>query len=395
MPEQLGSGPAASSGVSVIVSTYNRAHYIAECIESILVQSVPPSQVLVVDDGSTDGTAAVLADFGDNVQILSQDNQGKAAALNHALPLASGQYIWIFDDDDVALEDAIALRLGVLERRPEIDFVYSGYLAGVDGHDGRIVPGRAHIPELAEGKALHLNLMKGCFITQQGVLARASIYGRTGPFDVSYVRGQDYEMLLRMARVGTGLGLAEPTFVFRRHDGDRGSAKAQHASRDRDRVWRKYENLIGRQLREQVSLAEYLMRSPGDDPRDCQERRTALLQRMAVMSGKGLVDEMMSDLATAIQIDPRLPLTDDQKRLCRSAATREFFQVGVREDPAAFVAGCRVLGRHEAARDALVALARGLFWVARNDAHRLGFTLTLGLSATLMALAATQRVGFR
>lgn len=386
---------AISGGVSVIISTYNRARYIAECIESILVQTVPPSQVLVVDDGSIDDTAAILAEFGDDIEVLSQQNQGKAAALNNALPLVKGEYLWIFDDDDVALKGAIASRLKILEQRHDIDFVYSGYVAGRDGPGGKIVPGALHIPEAFEGRALHLNLMKGCFITQPGVLARTNIYAKTGPFDEAFVRGQDYEMLLRMARIGTGVGLAEATFILRRHDGLRGPATALHSNRDRDRVWRQYDNLIGRRLRENVDLAEYLMRAPGDGPHDDRERRRALLQRMAVMSGKGLVEEMMDDLTAAIMLDSQQPLTGEQRHLCSSAATREFFQAGVREDSTAYFARCRAIGASRAARDALVAMARGMLWVVRNDAHRLGLARAIGLSVALMGLAVIRWAGVR
>ena len=111
--------------------------------------------------------------------------------------------------------------------------------------------------------------------------------------------------------------------------------------------------------------------------------------------GTPKVEEMMDDLTAAIMLDSQQPLTGEQRHLCSSAATREFFQAGVREDSTAYFARCRAIGASRAARDALVAMARGMLWVVRNDAHRLGLARAIGLSVALMGLAVIRWAGVR
>ncbi|MCP9450835.1 MAG: glycosyltransferase family 2 protein, partial [Nitrospira sp.] len=79
--------------VSVIIPTYNRARLVAEAIESVLRQTRPPREIIVVDDGSTDDTKQVLASFGDRIIALYQENQGVGSARNRALAVAQGRYL--------------------------------------------------------------------------------------------------------------------------------------------------------------------------------------------------------------------------------------------------------------------------------------------------------------
>jgi len=91
------SGPT----ISAIVPTYNRAGVIAQAIDSILSQVPAPDEVLVVDDGSTDDTAAILAQFGDRIRVLTQPNAGAAAARNHGIREARGEWLAFLDSDDL------------------------------------------------------------------------------------------------------------------------------------------------------------------------------------------------------------------------------------------------------------------------------------------------------
>lgn len=89
------------SSISVIVPTYNRAAWIDRTLRSILAQSLAPREIIIVDDGSTDDTAAVVATFGDAVRYVRQENAGVSAARNHGARLASGQYLAFVDSDDL------------------------------------------------------------------------------------------------------------------------------------------------------------------------------------------------------------------------------------------------------------------------------------------------------
>jgi glycosyltransferase involved in cell wall biosynthesis len=95
---------------SVIIPTYNRAHCVGEAIESALAQTLPPHEVIVVDDGSTDETPAVLAAFGDRIRAIRQTNAGVSAARNAGIAAARGDWIGLLDSDDVWLPQKAAIQ---------------------------------------------------------------------------------------------------------------------------------------------------------------------------------------------------------------------------------------------------------------------------------------------
>src|SRR5215210_546291 len=86
---------------SVVIPAFNRERLIAATLDSILDQDFGDQEVIVVDDGSTDGTLEVLARYGDRIRVFQQENQGPGAARNHAIRHARGEYISVFDSDDL------------------------------------------------------------------------------------------------------------------------------------------------------------------------------------------------------------------------------------------------------------------------------------------------------
>lgn len=374
--------------ISVLIPTYNRAKYIGECLDSILAQTIKPSQIIVIDDGSTDTTSEIINTYSDEIIYLRKENGGKSSALNYGLKYATGDYVWIFDDDDVALPDAIACRLNIFDGHSDIDFVYSGHFIGTDGADGKIIIDGSYQPTMVDSKRLSLALMEGCFFTQQGVLARRQCYERLGPFDETFIRGQDYEMLIRMARHCKGAGLAEPTFIFRRHEGVRGPGNMSHANKDREKVWLEFENRIGRQIRAEMTLESYIYGSSPDFANDIKQHQLAYMQRMLIMASKGLVEEMVSDLLDAVALAPQTRLDVRALGMCRRAMMREYMQIAMRSCSALFMKQIGPLSKSRAGRDALRAMARGLFWVARQkNAERIGRGRALQLSAELLLLS--------
>lgn len=360
------------AAVSVIVPTYNRAKLLEECLRSILQQTRPPTQVIVVDDGSTDDTAQRVRGFGERITYVAKENGGKPAALNLALPTVSGEWTWIFDDDDVALPTSIERRLAVAAANPRIDVVLSNHRWGRSGPGGEIeVTGPHRWPALEEGGVFR-RLMQSCFTTLQGALVRTRCYREVGPFREDLVASEDYEMLLRLAhRYRVGL-LDEPTFVFRRHAGQRGPRGSRYSDAQRERVFAQYDRIVGAWLRSDVPLEEYCAPARPGEERESHRRR-ALLHRALVMASKGLEAPMLDDYAAYAQLANGAAARMDraESALVTSAAQQRYLVLRLLEHPDAFLEPAKSLAGTPTGKQLLVRLARGLLGVTRWGAEGL------------------------
>jgi glycosyltransferase involved in cell wall biosynthesis len=289
--------------VSVLVPTYNRVNYIAECLDSLLAQSMPALEVIVIDDGSEDGTAELLKGYGNRIRHIRKDNGGKPTAVNLGLSLAQGDLIWIFDDDDVALPDAIAQRVQALQASPDAGFVYSPHYYGHDGSDGHIQRGKLHPLQAHNPDSFLFELMKGCFFHLATALVRVDAYRAVGSFDTELLSSEDYDMQLRLAHTCPAAYCPEPSFIFRRHTGLRGSKTIRYQGTERARVFRKFDQRIGQKLRANLPLGDYLVprQSHIDNPDIC---RQAILARLTIMASKGCLPEMMEDLQSLLALAP-------------------------------------------------------------------------------------------
>jgi glycosyltransferase involved in cell wall biosynthesis len=107
--------------VSCIIPAYNSERYLAEALDSVLAQTHRPLQVIVVDDGSTDGTAALAARYGEAITLLRQPNRGVASARNCGLRRATGEFVAYLDADDLWHPEKLTRQLARFQERPEID----------------------------------------------------------------------------------------------------------------------------------------------------------------------------------------------------------------------------------------------------------------------------------
>src|SRR5512141_170042 len=112
--------------VSVIIPSYNRANYLPLAIDSILAQTDPATEIIIVDDGSTDNTPDVVKSFGDKVRFYEQHHAGVSAARNYGLSLARGNVIAWLDADDLWEPEFLASTVPLLENDPTLDGVYTG-----------------------------------------------------------------------------------------------------------------------------------------------------------------------------------------------------------------------------------------------------------------------------
>jgi glycosyltransferase involved in cell wall biosynthesis len=132
----------AERRVSAVIPTYDRAGLIQETIDSVLRQTTPVHEIIVVDDGSTDATCQLVRAYGDRVVLLTQSHRGAAAARNRGIARATGDWIALLDSDDVWAPIKLEKQFQYLDRHPQCGFVHAGYYEFGD-HE-RVVPGSTH-----------------------------------------------------------------------------------------------------------------------------------------------------------------------------------------------------------------------------------------------------------
>jgi glycosyltransferase involved in cell wall biosynthesis len=125
--DQEGLLPIVRTKVTVVIPAYNAERYLGETLASVFAQTVRPHEIIVVDDGSQDGTEAVVRSFGDRIRYIRQQNQGISGARNTAIHEATGDWIAFLDADDLMLPRKLELQIAAIEANPHLVFVYSGF----------------------------------------------------------------------------------------------------------------------------------------------------------------------------------------------------------------------------------------------------------------------------
>ncbi|MDZ7752523.1 MAG: glycosyltransferase family A protein [Gammaproteobacteria bacterium] len=361
----------SNNRVSVLLSTYNRADFIGVALDSILGQSKPPDQVVVINDGSTDRTVEVIEKYLDQVTYLEQENGGKASALNNAMPLIDGDFLWIFDDDDIAFPYALEILSRALSENADAAFAYGGYIAVKDKGYGALEKLKEVPPlELTDDEFLS-RLMYGDFLGTPGMLFRTSAMRSVGLFDTALMRCQDYDMKLRLARRYRVVRVDSYLFKRRYHDqGLRGGKNSPFSMRDFGAVALQYEGILFEKVRDNFGLIDFLPGRPvnreGHSTVTGIRRREALFQRMRVMAVHGLWEYAVDDLSAAI--DNLLesgapPLSSAEKWCCHDAMSDVFSTTNLLEKNRHTVHRIRLLCRQEGAAAVILELSKGLAYV--------------------------------
>jgi len=201
--------------VSVIIPTYNRAGYLQEALESIFQQNLSPTEIIVVDDGSTDDTEEVVRRTRTPVQFYRQEHKGVAAARNLGLRVAAGDLIAWLDSDDLWEPEFLSTVVPLLASHPELDGVYCGW-THMDA-TGKTL----QTPRLRVIAPQHLNsaLVESDFIVTPAIVAYKRCYDQVGPFDLEFRICEDYDMWLRLSRDYAIAGIPQPLVRIRVHEG--------------------------------------------------------------------------------------------------------------------------------------------------------------------------------
>lgn len=185
----------ASSKVSVIIPTYNRPALLARTIDSVLAQTYPDLELIVVDDGSTDNTPEVVAAYGDRVRYIRQANQGPDAAVARGFSTATGDYINFMDHDDLMMPEKIERQVAILDSHPSVGLVHCGY-EHIDEND-KTLQRRIALPDTD----ILENLIKSNFIWSGAPLIRRNWLEKVGLFDED-IWCSDWDLWLRLAVAG-------------------------------------------------------------------------------------------------------------------------------------------------------------------------------------------------
>jgi glycosyltransferase involved in cell wall biosynthesis len=222
--------------ISVVIPTYNSAALVVEAVESVLAQTRPAFEVIVVDDGSTDDTAERLAAFGERIKYIPKPNGGVSSARNRGVQEATGECIAFLDADDVWHPRKLEIQLAAFEKHPELAMLGTGtfhWPADSMAEQSQAIP-------TVEVVAFDRLLVRNAFCTST-IVTRSDALRQAGEFDGTLQGPEDYDMWLRVASrasVGvidsklTGYNVGAPNSL---------SKNAERMERDTLRIIAKHE----------------------------------------------------------------------------------------------------------------------------------------------------------
>ena len=197
--------------VSVIIPTFNRRTLVRGAIASVCAQRGDACEVIVVDDGSTDGTHTALAEeFGNSIRILRSDNRGVAAARNLGIEASHGALVAFLDSDDLWLPGKVAAQLAHFADHPQTQICQTQELWIRNGV--RVNPAKHHRKPSGDIFAPSLRL---CLVSPSAVMLRRTLLERVGGFDDTLPACEDYDLWLRIAR-DTPVWLIDRPLVLKR-----------------------------------------------------------------------------------------------------------------------------------------------------------------------------------
>lgn len=210
----------------MLVAAYQAAETIGEAIESALTQTLPPHEVIVCDDGSTDDLEGALATYRERIVLLRKENGGAASARNAALRAASGEFVAQLDSDDAFLPERLEALAELATERPDLDILASDAYFELEGRIfGRFYDAQKPFPTEGQRTAI----FERCFVGWPAVRRRRLL--AIGGFDESLVTGDDWDAWMRLILDGAKAGVVtEPLLRYRLTPGS--------VSSDRVRVFR-------------------------------------------------------------------------------------------------------------------------------------------------------------
>jgi glycosyltransferase involved in cell wall biosynthesis len=243
---------------SIIIPTFNRSDLLAYAINSALNQTYIDREILVIDDGSKDGTHSVASSFGQAIRYIKKDNGGKASALNLGIAQSKGDLLIVLDDDDLFPPWALARHAEALTRNPSADFSYGRFarflgkrLPPIDElKDKEYVPTR-------DPRRLAIKLMENCFLPNACWAVRRGAQSRAGRYDDKMLYSEDYDMILRLAGKNEGVFVDDLVLFQRKHESLRGPISERTCAFEPVEKWTKYDRLLFKRIDADWDLTDF------------------------------------------------------------------------------------------------------------------------------------------
>jgi cellulose synthase/poly-beta-1,6-N-acetylglucosamine synthase-like glycosyltransferase len=211
--------------ISVVIPCYNSGSWIFSCLESIAAQDLPASEVILVDDGSTDGSIDLVQAKFPETRILQQRNGGAAVARNAGIEAARGDWVAFIDADDWWLPGKLRAQVELLTKRPEAQMCFTAWEVW---HCDSPAPDDQWLDALENQQRqvagahpssgwIYPELLVGCCVWTSAVMARTSLLRKLGGFDINLKIGEDYDLWLRASRVTPIVRVTRPLALYRQH----------------------------------------------------------------------------------------------------------------------------------------------------------------------------------
>jgi len=233
--------------VSVVLPTKNRIHSLKKAVNSVLRQKITNFELIIIDDGSSDGTHSYLDGLSRNdlriKKVINQTSVGGAEARNQGISISTGKWVAFLDDDDEWLPQKIKFQLEVLNNNPSAVACSSWYWRRRDFALDRLVrvPNQINIEDLLRGSVLG---------GASGCICNAKILKSLGGFDATFKSGQDWDLWIRLRQAGEIVTCMKPTFLYRWHNNSRISNDMNAQYQGMNRFYQKYKTIMRSDIRQ-------------------------------------------------------------------------------------------------------------------------------------------------
>jgi len=291
--------------VSVVMSVYNGEKYLAEAVESILNQTFRDFEFIVIDDGSTDGTAAILDGFHDAriVRWQNKQNIGLSRSLNTGLKMARGKYIARMDSDDVSLPERFAKQVQFLDEHQDIGVLGTAFeIIDEIGARGAEI----HFP--VEPGLVRWQMFFYCPIVHPSVMMRRTVYEQFGGYDPNVDHSEDYELWLRATPQTRIANMPDVLLQLRKH---RGNKSIVEAHLDMHSVLITDQRAVSLALGQQVFL---------DRVRALRDPRSITIARDMLATAK-LIQQLYLECTNSVSVQ--------EKRKIRKDAGRKLYNIAI------------------------------------------------------------------